>query len=718
MISKDATPAKSLVPRWQRRFRRFRSRPLYVVLLTDDAAPPPPKNAVQRQLQAVDDAYQQFFQKNIDPLLGSKRHELMAELDLDGQTYEAVTSEKGANRRIGLSLVVLGGTLVAPTVPIIIPVIVLPAMAYFMRYWAAESLRDWRENQKLGYPVIVLLSYVFTIYTGKFFVSSLANLFVFLILKAVANTKNEGNKRLIEGFNRLPKQVWVLQKGNEYQIDLTELRESDVLIIRAGEVVDADGIIVEGSATIDQHMLTGESQPVEKNIGDVVMAGTLIISGVIHAQVQETGDATVTAQIVDALNNTAAYHTTTETRAELLVDQTAPYLIGGTLLTALVINPVTAVGVTWLPIAWPVVFTAPLSTINFLNIAADHNILIKDGRSLELLSKVDTVVFDKTGTLTLERPQIGQVYTADGYHQNDILMWAACAEYRQSHPIARAIIEAAESQALDVPIPDHTDYASGMGLRVEYDGQQIWIGGERFMQLNDLTIPDSETIQQAAASQGVSLVYVALNDAVVGVIELLPTYRPEVQTIVDDLHQRGIEVVVISGDHEAPTRKLAERFGIDRYYAQTLPEDKAKLVRMLQEDEGRSVCFVGDGINDGIALKTAHVSISIQGSTNVALDAAQVILMDRTLNELPYLLDISHRFNRNMNTMMTLATVPGTLMVGGMVVFGWSLGAIAVLSSGVLASMVGTAFAPAVREWYHNATQQNPQLLSMPDETV
>lgn len=712
---KNNPPVLRSKVRWQHRLRRMGTPPLVVAISKTDSPAPVPSNAIQRYLYSVDESYQQFIQQRIDPLLGGKRHKLMAELDLEQQSLGAIQEQRGANRRVGIGVLVITSAMIGQFIPLITPMITLPLMLILGRYWFGQMLADWRENRKVSLSALNVISYALVIYTGQYVLFGVFSTYFFIILKIVAHTQDNTRSHLIDGFSQMPKQVWVLAEGGEQQISLADLQASHVMVIRAGEVVGADGLIMQGTATLDQHMLTGESQPVEKQVGDVVMAGTLVMSGQLHVQVQETGDATVTAQILDVLNNTTSYQTTIESRIIKFVDQTSSYMVGLTLLGLLTLSPLAAIGITWIPLGVPLIFIAPLSTISILNLLASRQILIKDGRSLELISQIDTVVFDKTGTLTLEQPHIGEIYTIQEYTQAEVLTFAACAEYRQSHPIARAIIGAAEAQGLDIPIPDHTDYASGMGLHVEYKGQHIWVGSERFMQANELLIPDEDVIRQAAESQGISLVYVALDDTVIGVIELLPTYRPEVQTVINDLHERNIEVIVISGDHEAPTRKLAQHFGIDRYYAHTLPEDKAKLVRMLQEDEGRKVCFVGDGINDGIALKTAQVSISIQGSTNVALDAAQVVLMDRTLNQLPYLFDVSRRFNGNMNTLMIMSTVPGAAMLSYLFWIGMPLTTIGILTSAVYAAMIGVAVTPNIRERY----SKRPILtLSTPDEVL
>ncbi|ETW93825.1 MAG: hypothetical protein ETSY1_37555 [Candidatus Entotheonella factor] len=291
---------------------------------------------------------------------------------------------------------------------------------------------------------------------------------------------------------------------------------------------------------------------------------------------------------------------------------------------------------------------APLSLLNYLKIAAEHHMIVKDGRVLELLHEVDTIVFDKTGTLTHEQPYVMDIHVCGSYTATELLRFAAAAESRQSHPIANAIRQEAERCQLALPPLDDAAYEVGYGLKVAIGGQVIRVGSERFMAKEGIDVsPGLMAAQEHCHSHGYVLVYVAIDGTMGGAIELHPTIRPEVKEMIAALRQRQLDLYIVSGDHEQPTRQLAQELGIESYVAQTLPEQKAELIAQLQ-DEGKSVCFIGDGINDAIALKTAHVSVSLNGASTVALDTAQVLFTDGTLNPLLNLFELADDVEANM----------------------------------------------------------------------
>ena len=226
---------------------------------------------------------------------------------------------------------------------------------------------------------------------------------------------------------------------------------------------------------------------------------------------------------------------------------------------------------------------------------------------------------------------------------------------------------------------DEANYEIGYGLKVQLDDKLIRVGSIRFMTMENIVIPPRiHTLQTKSHDQGASLVYVAVNEQLSGAIELQATIRPEAKQVIDNLHQRGMTIVIISGDHKKPTQQLAQELGIDQYFAETLPENKAQLIEKLQK-EGKSVCFVGDGINDSIALKKANVSISLRGASTIATDTAQVILMDESLKQLPILFDLATRLEKNMRTGFVTALIPGVMCVSGVYFFH-----IGVITAGVL----------------------------------
>ena len=446
-------------------------------------------------------------------------------------------------------------------------------------------------------------------------------------------------------------------------------------MVHAGEVIPVDGIVTEGMAQVDQHILTGEAQPVDKEAGDIVFASTTLLSGNILIRVKQAGEMTTVAKIGNILNNTVDFKTTTELRAETVADNSVlPTLLASGLAFSTV-GSAGALAIINSHFRNKMRMASALTIMNYLNIASKNNILVKDGRSLELLNQVDTIVFDKTGTLTEEKPTVGRIVGLRHYSQDEILRYAVAAEYKQTHPIAKAIIQEGKRRDLQIPLIDEAEYKVGFGLKVRVDGQTVRVGSKRFMESVPIPIPNKiQDIEKKSHQEGHSLVMVALDEQLIGAIELLPTIRSEAKKVIDALRKRPKikRTYIISGDHEYPTRKLSAELGIDHYFAETLPENKAKLIEQLQK-EGRHVCYIGDGINDSIALKKAHVSISLRGASTVATDTAQIILLDQGLTHLNLLFDISQRFTTNMNLTILSSVAPTVICIGGAFLFGFGL---------------------------------------------
>jgi Cu2+-exporting ATPase len=481
------------------------------------------------------------------------------------------------------------------------------------------------------------------------------------------------------------------------EVSLDSVKAGDTVVIQAGQIIPVDGVIIGGIATVDQQALTGESQPVEKGEGDRVLTSTLMVGGRIFVRVEKTGEETVAAQIGVMLNKTASYQASIVSRGEAVADRSVP----PTMALALIALPVSGyrymVTVIGSAIGLNIKLTAPIAMLNFLNVAANHGILIKDGRSLELLKDVDTVVFDKTGTLTLDEPEIASIHVSSALEADTILMYAAAAEHRQTHPIARAILAEAGRRALSLPEVDAAQVEVGYGLTVRLDGYLVRVGSERYMALEQIPVPTSiRELGQSVHDQGHSLVMVAVNGDLVGAIELQPTLRPGIQAVIDQLRARKLDICIISGDQDEPTRKMAGSLGIDRYFANTLPEEKAELVESLQR-EGRSVCFVGDGINDSISLKKANVSVSLRGASTAATDTAQVVLMGEGLQRLPFLFQLAEEFDANMRAGFAVAVGQGVVVIcGALLSVVGIIGGTVIWSAGLVAGL-GIAYLPLRR---------------------
>ncbi|HHC73938.1 MAG TPA: heavy metal translocating P-type ATPase [Thiothrix sp.] len=525
---------------------------------------------------------------------------------------------------------------------------------------------DYRTVLAVMMPAALLAGYIWTAAFGFFL--GMTNWYL------AAKTESRSKRSIVDLFGGQVDTAWLLVDGTEIETPLNEIKRDDLIVVNAGQVIPVDGVVIQGTATLDQHRLTGESQPVEKSVNDRVLTSTMLLSGCLTIRVEQAGEETVAGQVAAALNQTTDFKRMLQSRTDRWLNWVSFPVVALSAVALPIVGTAGAVSVLWYYPGVRMIVFGPISMLSYLQVAAQDSILIKDGRALETLNNVDTVVFDKTGTLTQEQPTVSLIDAYHGYDRDTVLCLAAAAEARQSHPIAQAILQAANTQKLELPPLDNIEYKVGYGLQVQIAEQTVHLGSLRFMQEAGFSLPQAALDQQASShANGHSLVFIAINEQVAGTIELQPTIRPEAEDMIRELHKRGLRTIIISGDSELPTQRLAEHLGVSSYYAEVLPQNKADLVEQLKQN-GHKVCFIGDGINDSIALKTADVAISLSGATTVATDMAEIIFMDGTLSKLPRLFKIADDFSENMNTNIVASTLPGVVGIAGTFLFGWGMG--------------------------------------------
>ena len=620
---------------------------------------------VGEKLMVLDDHWQHFVQQHIDPLLmGKVRGQQKTELNLGLSEVE-----KDANRRVILAVGNIGVALAATH-------LFLPLAAANIAFstWLAWPLyqRGYRklvDERSLSYPVVLIGSEIATYLGGYFVPASVGILVAMATQKLIQQTEDHFRREFIGAFGPQPRTVWAVVDGVEVELPFAALGHGDILVVEAGQTVPVDGIITNGLATVDQHMLTGESQPAEKAVGDRVLAATIVLAGKLYGQVEKTGAETNAAQIALILQKAANHKLSFLSRVRNFNDGMVAPLLGVGALGWLTLGPWAGAAIMGTGVGAVARIGGPLSMLSYMNIASRRGILVKDARALEVFQRVDTIVFDKTGTLTLEQPQVQALHlfrevAGDAFDEATLLRYAAAAEAKQTHPIAKAILAAAAERGLALPALDDARYEMGYGIKVVIEQQTVRVGSRRFMEMEELSVPaDLDALQSASYTKGHSLVLVAVGDQVAGAIELAPTIRPEAKRAIAELQAQGVALYIISGDHEAPTRHLAGQLGIEHYYAGVLPQDKAALVEGLKA-EGRTVCFVGDGINDAIALSKAHISVSLRGATTIATDTAQVVLMSQDLRHLTFLLTMARQFNGTLQLLFRLTVLPVALVTG------------------------------------------------------
>ena len=597
--------------------------------------------------------------------------------------------EERINRYMTSGMMALGLSIAGIVMPPLSLLAAIPAFYSFLPVYA-RGVKILLKERRIGMDILDVIYVTGAIATRNIFAVALGGTMYQFSRKLLIKTENSSKQNLAYMFGTQPQEVWVLSGGVEVSIPFDKVHVGDIVVVNAGESIPVDGTISEGIASIDQRTLTGESQPAQKGVGEQVFASTVVLSGKIKVCVEKAGQETISAQIGEILNQAENFTHSIVSRGDRIADMSAVPMLG-------------AYGLS-LPFGLPFATTilnsnfgyqmrvlAPLGMLTSLNSASSDGILIKDGRVLDLLNQVDTVVFDKTGTLTEEVPHVGQIHTCSEYDATSVLAYTAAAEYRQTHPIARAILKEAKDRQLKLPPIDEAQYKIGYGLEVSIENKVVRVGSRRFMEMEEILIPEQiRQTQQLCHNQGHSLVMVAIDDVLVGAIELHPTIRPEAKEIIQGLRERNIKsIYILTGDVEMATKKLAQELGVDGYFANTLPEDKADLIDKLQQ-EGQSVCYVGDGINDSIALKKAHVSVSMLGASTIATSTAQVVMMNANLTQLCYLFDLAKEFDHHMQTSFILSLAPGVLTIGGALLLG--LGITSSVLFNVSAFVVGSGY--------------------------
>lgn len=589
-----------------------------------------------------------------------------------------------AGAAFGLAAV---GSVAAP--PLVLAA--LPLLGASTAAFAGDALGRLRRGRRVAVSLVDLGSAVVVVASNQIALLSLGQLAYHVSRRLLAHTEDQTRDAFCAAISEgAPTALRVGPDGVE-RVPLDALAEGDRVRVSAGAVIPIDGRVVEGSALVDQRMLTGETQPAHRVEGDPVLASTLVLEGRIEIAVERAGADSVAGRVRVLLESTEDFKSRVVARGERVVEQGArPTLLLGALAWPL-LGPSGALALSYASFGYHMRTAAPLCVLGHLGAASSRGVLIKDGRALETLGRVDTVIFDKTGTLTEDRLEIERVEAAGGWSADDVLRFGAMAEQGQSHPIARALLDRAAALGVALPPVDHAACALGFGLRIAADGRRVVVGSARMMARERLPIPDALTAPGAG-----SQVFVAVDGQVIGQIVLRPVVRPEAARLVARLKGRGVEVRIVSGDHEGPTRALADALGIARYHAGALPDEKARIVEELRA-AGRTVCFVGDGINDAVALKAADVPVSLSGASGVALDTASVVLLDGTLACFEHLLALADELRCDLDRGVLLSVAPGLVVVAGVFTGAMGIAGALVMYNASMVMTVGYAMRPWLR---------------------
>ncbi|MGA2649976.1 MAG: heavy metal translocating P-type ATPase [Terracidiphilus sp.] len=545
-------------------------------------------------------------------------------------------------------------------------------------YNAVPTMKNVEEalvrEKKVNVDVLFFVADVLTFATKNYFTAAFGLTMIHAGRYQVIRAKDDSAKMLTHLFKELPQSVWTLVDGQEVEIPLADIRAGDFLIVTSGSVIPVDGVIQEGTAQIDQCALTGEAQPAEKGKDDPVFANTIVIAGKLLIRVDRSGADTTSAQIAAMLLNSVSFKTGVQLKGERWADQMSLPMLASSIALLPFIGPTSTAVFINSHFGARIMIFAPLTTLRHIREASLLGVLVKDGRALEQLCDVDTILFDKTGTLTTDQPEVKSVTARNGHTVQEILSYAATAERKLAHPIARAILKRARNEGVTAYEVQDSNYKIGFGVTVTVDGKLIRVGSIRFFQQEGIRIPkDVLRKQEESHASGNTFILVGIDRRIGGTLELEPQTRPKTREMIAQLRAFGINHMgIVSGDDRTPTRKLAEDLGMDEYFYNVLPENKAKIVESLQA-KGKVICFVGDGINDSIALQRANVSMSIAGATSIAKDMAEIIFMDGSLDHLVPLVELSRRLEINLQRSWILCIVPGFINLLGAFVLNFNV---------------------------------------------
>ena len=449
-----------------------------------------------------------------------------------------------------------------------------------------------------------------------------------------AKTKGKTSEAIKKLMGLAPKKATIIVDGVEKIISIDEVKVGDVILVKPGEKLPVDGEIVEGTTTIDESMLTGESIPIDKNIGDKVFGASINKFGMFKYKATKVGKDTALAQIIKLVEQAQGSKAPIAKMADIISGYFVPTVITLAVISSIVwaisgkgLEFSLTIFIAVLVIACPCALglATPTAIMVGTGKGAENGILIKSGVALEGAHKINTVVFDKTGTITEGKPKVTDIVTK-GLSEDELLRYASSAEKGSEHPLGEAIVVAGVERGLELFEITSFKSVPGEGIVTLINDKNILIGNNKLMKNNNIDITSVENDVKSLASQGKTPMYMAIDGDLAGVIAVADTLKANSKKAVEALHKLGIEVVMLTGDNEKTAQAIAKEVGIDKVVSDVLPGDKANEVKRLQ-DEGKNVAMVGDGINDAPALAMANIGIAIGSGTDVAIESADIVLM-------------------------------------------------------------------------------------------
>ncbi|MFE9077377.1 heavy metal translocating P-type ATPase [Bacillus mobilis] len=536
---------------------------------------------------------------------------------------------------------------------------------------AYKALRNKSANMDVLVALGTSAAYFYSVYlsirsigssehmTDLYFETS-AVLITLIILGKLFEAKAKG--RSSEAIKKLmglqAKTATVVRDGTEIKILIEEVIAGDIVYVKPGEKIPVDGEIVEGKSAIDESMLTGESIPVDKTIGDGVIGSTINKNGFLKVKATKVGRDTALAQIIKVVEEAQGSKAPIQRVADQISGIFVPVVVVIAIITfavwMLFVTPGDFGGalekmIAVLVIACPCALglATPTSIMAGSGRSAEYGILFKGGEHLEATHRLDTVILDKTGTVTNGKPVLTDVIVADGFREEEILRLVGAAEKNSEHPLAEAIVEGIKEKKIDIPSSETFEAIPGFGIESVVEGKQLLIGTRRLMKKFDIDIEEVSKSMEALEREGKTAMLIAINKEYAGIVAVADTVKDTSKAAIARLKKMGLDVVMITGDNTQTAQAIAKQVGIDHVIAEVLPEGKAEEVKKLQA-QGKKVAMVGDGINDAPALATADIGMAIGTGTDVAMEAADITLIRGDLNSIADAIFMSKMTIRNI----------------------------------------------------------------------
>jgi len=550
-------------------------------------------------------------------------------------------------------------------------------------YFGREAIEELVKERAIGIELLMSVAAVVAGFMGQWAEAAML-VFLYSISEATEGYTEERTRHAIRALMDLaPKTALVQRDGKEFRIPVEELQVGDIFVVYPGEAVATDGEIIDGHSSLNQASVTGESVPVEKMLGDTVFAATLNGEGALTVRVTKTIADNTLARIIQLVEEAQANKGKSQRFIERFGKRYSPAVLGVGILLALVPGLLGMGWEEWLTRATvfivaaapcALVISIPITLVAAIGTAGRNGILIKGGVHLENLAKIRVVALDKTGTLTVGRPQLTDIVPLSGHTESNVLAVAAALELRSQHPLARAILERAESGGLELQAAEDFSSLTGAGAKGRIEDETVYIGSPRLFTDFAAALDSAEKRIESLQREGKTVVLVGTETAVHGLIAIADPLRPEAREAIAGLKRAGIhKVIMLTGDNPLAAQAIAQQAGIDEVFAELKPEDKTDMLKALDKQYGR-VAMVGDGVNDAPALAAAHVGIAMGAAgTDVALETADVALMADDLSRLPYLVRFSHRNWSVIRQNLALSVVVIASLIVGAVTGAFSL---------------------------------------------